>query len=125
MAVGPEPTTYCSTMTHIITGINHANGGNADGFQIALTGSGNVLRGNRAWRNSDDGFDFFNVLDDTNQALYLVENNWSWENGYNDALQPLGNGVGFKLGGSRTGTCGHSGGHTVKNNMAWRNRGMG
>ena len=102
-----------------------AGGGNADGFQIALTGSGNVLRGNRAWRNSDDGFDFFNVLDNTTGGVYLVENNWSWENGYDDNLNPVGDGTGFKLGGRRSATTGSSGGHTVKNNLSWRNRGTG
>jgi hypothetical protein len=102
-----------------------SDGGNADGFQIALTGSGNVLRGNRAWRNSDDGFDFFNILDNTTAGALLIENNWSWENGYNDNLQPLGNGMGFKLGGKRSGTSGSSGGHTVQNNLSWKNKGHG
>src|SRR5262249_19825346 len=101
------------------------NGGNADGFQIALTGSGNVIRGNRAWFNSDDGFDFFNVLNGTNQGAYLVENNWSWRNGFNDALQPLGNGEGFKLGGVRLGTGGHAGAHTVRNNISFKNKSNG
>ena len=41
------------------------NRDNADGFQIATTGAGNVLRGNRAWANSDDGFDLFNIMNNT------------------------------------------------------------
>ena len=73
-------------MIHITTGISRSKGGNGDGFQIAHTGTGNVFRGNRAWCNTDDGFDFFNVLDATNQGAFLIENNWVWENGYNDAL---------------------------------------
>ncbi len=102
------------------------NKGNADGFAGGgTTGTGNVVRGNRAWRNSDDGFDFFNSQDNTSGGAYIIENNWAWENGYDDKLQPLGEGNAFKLGGTRSGTSGKSGGHTVKNNMAWRNRGHG
>ena len=95
---------------------------NADGITVSTTGSGNVLRGNRLWRNSDDGFDFFNSTDNSTQAPLLVENNWAWENGYDDNLQPLGEGAGFKLGGRRTGTYGTSGGHTVRGNLAWGNK---
>ena len=48
----------------------------------------------------------------------LVEQNWSFENGYNDALVPSeGDGNGFKLGGSGTG----DGNHLVWNNLAWHN----
>ena len=36
--------------------------GNADGFVMGATGAGNVLRDNRAWNNSDDGFDFGTAL---------------------------------------------------------------
>ena len=98
---------------------------NADGMLISSSGTGNVLRGNRAWRNSDDGFDMFCVLDGATCANVLIENNWSFENGYDDNLRPLGNGVGFKLGGIRPGTGGSSGGHTLKNNLAWKNRSAG
>lgn len=98
-------------------------GENADGFQIAVTGTGNIVRGNRAWRNSDDGFDFFNVFDNVDDAPVLIEHNYSWENGYDDNLQPIGDGVGFKLGGTRPGSTGVSGGHTVRFNLAFRNTG--
>ena len=87
--------------------------GNADGFAQGSTGTGNVLRGNRAWRNSDDGFDMWNG------APTLLENNWSYENGLDDSLRRLGDGDGFKLGGNHSGKT--SGGHTLRNNMAWRN----
>jgi len=30
-------------------------------FQVSTTGSGSLSRGNRAWNNSDDGYDFFNA----------------------------------------------------------------
>lgn len=86
---------------------------NADGYQIGSTGTGNVLRGNRAWRNSDDGFDFFDG------AAATLENNVAWENGYDDDLQRLGDGNGFKLGGHHAGKS--SGGHTVIGNVAFRN----
>lgn len=70
------------------------------------------MRGNRVWRNNDDGIDLW----DANGVL--VENNWSWENGKKDDLTPSGgNGVGFKLGGAGAG----DGNHTIRNNMAWRN----
>ena len=91
-------------------------------MQISTTGSGTVLRGNRVWRNSDDGFDFFNIADNSTQGISLIENNWAFENGYDDNLQPLGNGAGFKLGGRRAGTSGTSGGHTVRGNLAWGNK---
>lgn len=87
---------------------------NADGFVMGATGAGNVLRGNRAWNNSDDGFDFWNG------APTVVEGNWAWHNGYDAAGNPLGDGNGFKLGGHHPGKS--SGGHTVVDNMAWDNR---
>jgi hypothetical protein len=37
------------------------DGGNADGFGCHSAGEGNVLRGCRAWENSDDGFDLINA----------------------------------------------------------------
>ena len=88
--------------------------GNADGFHIGATGTGNVLRGNRSWRNSDDGFDTWDG------APLTLDGNQSWENGYDDNLQPLGDGNAFKLGGQSLSTS--SGGHLVKNNLAWNNR---
>jgi hypothetical protein len=60
-------------------------GDNADGFQISSAGVGNVLRGNRAWGNSDDGFDFFNVQNGTRAAPVLIESNWAFRNGYDAA----------------------------------------
>jgi len=88
-----------------------ANAGDGIGVNYTLA-TGNIVRGNRMWRNNDDGLDLWNA------ANILVENNWSWENGYNDALQHSGgNGNGFKLGGGGAG----DGLHTVQNNLAWRN----
>jgi hypothetical protein len=98
------------------------DGDDGDGFQISVSGFGNVLRDNRAWRNSDDGFDFFNIFDFTTAAPVLIEHNYAWENGFDDNLNPIGDGIGFKLGGERPGTGSISGGHIVRYNLSWRNR---
>ncbi|WP_191970207.1 right-handed parallel beta-helix repeat-containing protein [Methylobacterium planeticum] len=105
---------------------NHdLRGDNADGFQIATTGAGNVLQGNRAWGNSDDGFDLFNVQDGTKAGAVTIDGNLAWHNGYSASGEHTGNGSGFKLGGTRPGAGGDSGGHTVSNNVAWDNAGTG
>jgi Ca2+-binding RTX toxin-like protein len=98
---------------------------NADGFQIATTGTGNVLRGNRAWANSDDGFDLFNVQDNTKGAPLVLDGNWAFDNGYALDGSVAGDGNGFKLGGARAGTNTTSGGHLVTNNVAWGNHSIG
>ena len=79
------------------------SGENTDGFGVhaeTATSVGNVLRGCRAWLNSDDGFDIISCA-----APVTIENCWSFYNGY--ALDPknpakrlrLANGIGFKGGG--------------------------
>ncbi|MBD9375249.1 right-handed parallel beta-helix repeat-containing protein [Rhizobium sp. ARZ01] len=98
---------------------------NADGFQVSTTGTGNVLRGNRAWANSDDGFDFFNVHNNTKGAPLVLDGNWAFDNGYALDGSVGGDGNGFKLGGARAGTDSTSGGHIVTNNVAWGNRSIG
>lgn len=95
-------------------GIYGTSGG--DGIGNSSTSAGNVIRGNRVWRNNDDGIDLWG------SQRTLVENNWSWENGKKDDLSPSGgNGTGFKLGGGST----PDGLHTIQNNLAWRNRNNG
>jgi hypothetical protein len=99
----------------ILNNDSHHNGvygtGGGDGIDVNSPGTGNVLRGNRVWRNNDDGIDLWGA------QHVLVENNWSWENGKKDDLTPSGgDGNGFKLGG---GTA--DGLHTVQNNLAWSN----
>lgn len=98
---------------------------NADGFQISSTGLGNVLHGNRAWSNADDGFDLFNVVDGSKPAPVVLHCNVAFANGFVDDRKPAGDGVGFKLGGSRPGSDGVSGGHRVEFNLAWGNRSIG
>ena len=105
----------------ILNNDSHHNGvlgtSGGDGIGVNYThGLGNVVRGNRVWRNNDDGIDLWDA------ANVLVENNWSWENGKKDDLTPSGgNGVGYKLGGGGAG----DGAHTIRNNLAWRNQYVG
>jgi hypothetical protein len=104
----------------ILNNDSHHNGvygtSGGDGIGNGSTGSGNIIRGNRAWRNNDDGIDLWG------SQHALVENNWSWENGKKDDLTPSGgNGVGFKLGGGST----PDGLHTIQNNLAWKNQHSG
>ena len=55
-------------------GVPNTTGG--DGISITYNlQSGNIVRGNRSWRNNDDGFDFWDSRN------VLAENNWAWENG--------------------------------------------
>ena len=89
--------------------------GNADGFHLGPSGEGNVLIGNRAWKNSDDGFDLFNGSPTT------LVNNWAWENGFDDNGNSLGDGNGFKLGGGTSAR----GGHVVVRNVSWNNKAKG
>jgi hypothetical protein len=70
-------------------------GGNADGFGSHSNDNGNRFVGNRAWENSDDGFDFIN-----SDGQVTVENSWAWRNGYVPGTNTAaGNGAGFKAGG--------------------------
>jgi hypothetical protein len=72
-------------------------GGNADGLDIAAgNGTNNVVTGCRAWNNSDDGFDCWEML-----GSITFDNCWAWHNGYIPGTNTaIGNGVGFKLGSS-------------------------
>ena len=93
--------------------INQPSGTGGDGISFNDSQqSGNVIRGNRVWRNHDDGIDLWNA------ARVLVEGNWIWQNGYDDNLvKTSGNGVGIKLGGTGAG----DGYHTVRLNVIWHN----
>jgi hypothetical protein len=107
-----------------------ATGGNADGISVSLADStGTVITGNRVWRNTDDGFDFFNpsrAKDSLNGSPCLIDQNWAFENGYNSDgsinRNESGDGCGFKLGGRRPGATGIYGGHTVTRCLAWSNK---
>ncbi|QLQ36538.2 sigma-70 family RNA polymerase sigma factor [Micromonospora robiginosa] len=82
-------------------------------------GDGNVVRGNRAFHNADDGFDFGAF-----RSPITVESNWSYGNGQNrwNAAGWDSNGFGFSLGGGETTP---SAAHRVRDNAAWDNRGDG
>jgi hypothetical protein len=71
-------------------------GGNTDGFGFhpAKGGTGNIIRGCRAWFNSDDGYDCINAAEGTR-----FENCWAFYNGYTSAFASKGDGNGFKVGG--------------------------
>jgi hypothetical protein len=56
----------------------------------------NVIRGCRAWFNSDDGYDLIN-----NKAMVVIEHCWAFYNGYSNYnfIATGGNANGFKAGG--------------------------
>jgi Pel9A-like, right handed beta helix region len=70
-------------------------GENADGFGSHSSDNGNMFVGNRAWNNSDDGYDCINSR---GQVKFI--NSWSWRNGWIPGTSTgAGNGAGFKAGG--------------------------
>jgi pectate lyase len=79
-------------------GLDSFSLGNIDGFGIHGTSTshtGNVLRGCRAWFNSDDGFDLINC-----KAPAVIENCWAFYNGYfTNFASSGGDANGFKSGG--------------------------
>src|SRR5262245_63676288 len=99
---------------------NQGNGQNADGFGVHYQTSGarTIVRGCRAWWNSDDGYDLINQ-----DVPVTVENSWAFMNGYANygATNPTdGNGNGFKMGSSPMMVR-----HLVQNNVAWKNKASG
>jgi hypothetical protein len=100
------------------------DGGNGDGFGCHSNGGDNVLRGCRAWANSDDGFDFINA-----PGTCTVERSWAFRNGFvPDTSMPAGNGAGFKSGGFGSPPKIPSTGvprHNIRFNLAFRNRSQG
>ena len=71
-------------------------GGNVDGFGFhgGPGDVGNVIRGCRAWFNSDDGYDLIRSAE-----TVVIENCWAFYNGYSNDFESLGDGNGFKAGG--------------------------
>ena len=80
-----------------VTG-NPLPGENADGFAVkdSSVGPGNIFRGNRAWGNSDDGYDTYY----TENYGMLIQDCWAFDNGINvwGVEDFAGDGNGFKLG---------------------------
>lgn len=74
----------------------NGRGGNTDGFGCHpdAGSTGNVFRGDRAWFNSDDGYDCINAHEAT-----VFDHCWSFYNGYTPDFTSEGDGNGFKAGG--------------------------
>jgi len=100
------------------------DGGSGDGFGCHSSGGGNVLRGCRAYDNSDDGYDFINA-----SGSCLVEQSFSFRNGWQPGTTTAaGNGAGFKAGGYGSPPSVPSTGaaeHTVRQCVAFGNRSQG
>ncbi len=95
------------------TANNLSPGENADGFACKMkAGKGNQFIGCRSWRNSDDGWDFF----ESGYAITVI-NCWTWSNAQIDDFKEVylrkvgniltstlfhGNGNGFKMGGNHS-----------------------
>ena len=101
-------------------------GGNVDGFGCHPTkgSTNNVLRGCRAWFNSDDGFDCINSFESV-----TFDNCWAFFNGYSPEFKSLGDGNGFKTGGYGTSPVNRLPRpiprHTVRFSLAVRNKSSG
>jgi len=99
---------------------SQGQGQNADGFGVhyQTAGATTIIRGCRAWWNSDDGYDLINQ-----EVPVTVESSWAMGNGFAmyGTFNPAdGNGNGFKMGSSATGVR-----HLVQNNVAWKNKASG
>jgi hypothetical protein len=107
---------------------DQGDGQNADGFGVHYQESGpsTVLRGCRAWWNSDDGFDCIHQ-----GVAVVVENCWNALSGYKPGTMtsaPSGNGNGFKMGGWGMPPEGYPNPiprHTVRNSLAFLNKAAG
>ncbi len=100
-------------------------GQNADGFGVHIGANqpGNVLRGCRAWANTDDGYDFINA-----GSVVTVENSWAWRHGYYPGTTtsiPAGNGNGFKVGGFGGAYQANAPQHIARFNVAFNNKASG
>jgi len=105
----------------ITGGVSGSKYENADGLNFEnVTGTGNVIRGCRAWNNADDGFDLFN-----NDSDVLLDKCWAWGNGYTDYKYTTigGDGNGFKLGPTMKNTSAVL--KTVQNSISFDNASWG
>lgn len=99
---------------------SQGDGQNGDGFGVHYqeTGPSTIIRGCRAWLDSDDGYDLI-----SQEVPVIIENSWAIQNGYADggSTSPSsGNGNGFKVGSSKKGVR-----HIVRGNVAWKNKAAG
>ena len=97
------------------------NGGYANGVQVVHgSGDDNVIRGVRAYNNSDDGFDLWKF-----KGNVTLEDNWAYNNGIDQ-----GDGFGFKLSDGDIEDPKSAGkdknlAHVVRRNVAWNNDTLG
>jgi hypothetical protein len=96
--------------------------GNADGFAPKLdVGTGNYFYGCRSWQNSDDGWDGYVRPRPANKITTTLENCWCFNNGYlKSGIASIGNGNGFKMGGSDSANLSHN--FILKKCLAFDNR---
>jgi hypothetical protein len=99
---------------------SQGDGQNGDGFGVhyQMSGPSTIIRGCRAWIDSDDGYDLI-----SQEVPVHIENSWAIQNGYANggSVSPAdGNGNGFKVGSSATGIR-----HIVQNCVAWKNKAAG
>jgi MYXO-CTERM domain-containing protein len=97
---------------------SQGDGQNADGFGVHYqpyqTGATTIVRGCRAWWNSDDGYDLIDQ-----EVPVLIDNCWVMGSGranYGTTNPADGNGNGFKMGGSNNADVRH----TIQNSVAWK-----
>ena len=115
----------CDAYNNYDTVSENGRGGNSDGFgcHVAASNTGNVFRGCRAWRNSDDGFDLINCY-----APVTFDHCWAWENGYDASLKNRADGNGFKAGGYGKQVQKadfEAPRHTISHCLAWANKSNG
>jgi len=96
--------------------------GNADGFAPKLdVGTGNYFYGCRSWQNSDDGWDGYLRPRPSQPITTTLEDCWSFNNGYlKSGSASVGNGNGFKMGGSDSANLEHN--FILKNCLSFGNR---
>jgi hypothetical protein len=100
---------------------SQGDGQNGDGFGVhyQTTGPSTVIRGCRAWLDSDDGYDLIGQ-----EVPVHVEHSFAAQNGYTNGgsgSPAQGNGNGFKMGSSQVSACRH----LIENNVAWKNKAAG
>ncbi|WP_051367288.1 sigma-70 family RNA polymerase sigma factor [Hamadaea tsunoensis] len=97
-----------------------AHGANADGLAFKDgTGTGNLVRGVRAYANADDGIDLSGFA-----SPVTITHSWAYGNGVNrwNLTDFAGAGTGFKLGG---GDPPPPVAHVITDSAAWDNRSFG
>ncbi len=92
--------------------------GGANGFNITggSTATNITFYGCRAWFNSDDGWDFYGT-----NGYIIIDNCWSFWNGYDESFNETGDGVGFKLGPTTSNQT--TAKRIVRNSLAVHNKG--